>query len=419
MLAECGDVVRTIGQSAGRSGASGRTLVVGQSGGATAVINASLVGVVDGALASGAFDRVLGMRHAIEGLIAGNMVDLGGLGRETLAGLLRTPSSALGTGRYKLKEGDLDRVVERLAELDAGAMVYIGGNDSADTAHRLHEQSRDAGRDLRVVSVPKTVDNDLPATDHCPGYPSMARFLANAVRDAAYDSLASPTLYPVKIVEVMGRDAGWVAAAAMLGFSAAEADLLPLIYLPERRPASAEATVAEIEARVVERGFVVVVLPETLSDADGHHFGGDEPEYVDPFGHPYFPSTGAALARLVTTSTGHRARYEKPGSAARMSISLASRVDLEEAYALGRSAAERAAHDESDIMTSITREADDPYIWSVGAAPLADVANHVRAVPDGFIGDDGRSMTDAFRTYAMPLLGRDPFPPYTRLPLES
>ena len=405
-----------MGQNAG---STGRTLVVGQSGGATAVINASLVGVVDGALTSGAFDRVLGMRHAIEGLIAGNMVDLGGLGREMLAGLLRTPSSALGTGRYKLIEGDLDRVLDRLAELDAGAMVYIGGNDSADTAHRLHEQARAAGNGLRVVSVPKTVDNDLTGTDHCPGYPSIARYLANTVRDATYDSLASPSLYPVKIIEVMGRDAGWVAASTVLGFTGDEADLLPLVYLPERRPASAAAAVAEVEARVAERGFVVVVLPETLRDAEGRHFGGDEPEYVDPFGHPYFPSTGAALARLVSTSTGHRARYEKPGSAARMSISLSSRVDLEAAYALGRSAAERVAHGESDIMTSLVREADDPYVWSVGTAPLIDVANQVRTVSDEFIGDDGRSMTDAFRTYAMPLLGRDPFPPYTRLRRES
>jgi 6-phosphofructokinase len=233
-------------------GNSGRTLVVGQSGGATAVINASLVGVVDGALASGTFDRVFGMRHAIEGLIAEDLVDLGGLGRERLAGLLRTPSSALGTGRYKLKKGDLDRVLERLDALDAGAMVYIGGNDSADTAHRLHDRAQATGRDIRVVSVPKTVDNDLPATDHCPGYPSIARFMGNAVRDATFDSLASPSLYPVKIIQVMGRDAGWVAASAMLGFTDDESDLLPLIYLPERPPASAEATVAEIEARVMD-----------------------------------------------------------------------------------------------------------------------------------------------------------------------
>jgi 6-phosphofructokinase 1 len=397
---------------------SGRTLVVGQSGGATAVINASLVGVVDGALASGAFDRVLGMRHAIEGLIAGKTIDLGALGRERLAGLLRTPSSALGTGRYKLQEGDLDRVLERLKELDSGAMVYIGGNDSADTAHRLHEHARAAGNEVRVVSVPKTVDNDLPGTDHCPGFPSIARFMGNAVRDATYDSLASPSLYPVKIIQVMGRDAGWVAASGMLGFNDDETDLLPLIYLPERPPASADATVAEIDARVAERGLAVVVLPETLHDAAGRHFGGDVPEYVDAFGHPYFPDSGAALARLVATQTGHRARYEKPGSAARMSISLASRVDLEEAYALGRSAAERVAQGESDVMTTLVREANDPYVWSVGTAPLAEVANRVRTVSDEFIAADGRSMTEAFRTYALPLLGRDPFPPYVRLPRE-
>ncbi len=397
----------------------GRTLVVGQSGGATAVINASLIGVVDGALASGAFDRVLGMRHAIEGLLSGEFVDLGGLGRETLAGLLRTPSSALGTGRYKLQDGDLDRAVTALDAVDASALVYIGGNDSADTAHRLHEHGSDLGRDLRVLSVPKTVDNDLMGTDHCPGYPSLARYLANAVRDATFDSLASPSLYPVKIVEVMGRDAGWVAAAAALGFPAAEADLLPLLYLPERPPPSAEATLADIEARIAERGFVVVVLPETLRDAAGRHFGGDEPEYVDPFGHPYYAGTGAALTRLITTSTGRRARSEKPGSAARMSISLGSRLDLEEAYALGRGAAERAATGESDQMTSLIREADDPYVWRVGTSPLATVANKVRTLPDEFIGDDGHSITDAFRAYALPLLGREPFPPYVRLPGDA
>jgi len=393
----------------------GRTLVVGQSGGATAVINASLVGVVDGALASGAFDRVIGMRHGIEGVLNGEVVDLGGLSRATLAGLLRTPSAALGTGRHKTNEADLDRALTALDGLDAGAYVYIGGNDSADTAHRLHERAAAAGLGLRVVSVPKTIDNDLEGTDHCPGYGSHARYIANAVRDATFDSLASPKLYPVKIVEVMGRDAGWVAAAAALAFSPEEADLSPMLYLPEYPPLDAEATIPEIQAHITERGFVIVVLPETLRDASGRHFGGDEPEYVDPFGHGYYPGTGAALARLVATTTGLRARYEKPGTAARMSMSLASRVDLEEAYALGRSAVERAAAGESDVMTSLVRESDDPYVWRVGTTPLAHVANQVRALPDSFIGADHRSISEAFRSYALPLLGREPFPAYTRL----
>jgi len=391
-------------------------MVVGQSGGATAVINASLVGVVDGALAGEKFDRVLGMRHGIAGLLAGDLVDLGGLGRATLAGLLRTPSAALGTGRYKAQEADLDLALAALDAVDAGAFVYIGGNDSADTAHRLHERAIAVDRALRVVSVPKTIDNDLEGTDHCPGYGSLARYIANAVRDATYDSLASPALYPVKIVEVMGRDAGWVAAAAALAFTPEEADLLPLLYLPERPPADAGSTLPEIQAQIADREFSVVVLPETLRDASGHHFGGDEPEYVDPFGHPYYAGTGVALARLVAMETGLRARSEKPGTAARMSMSLASRVDLEEAYALGRSAAERAAAGESDVMMSLVRESDDPYVWRVGTTPLAAVANRVRTLPDAFIGEDGRSITDAFRAYAMPLLGREPFPAYTRLP---
>lgn len=394
---------------------SGRTLVVGQSGGATAVINSSLVGVVEGALQSGAFDRVLGMRHAIEGLLEGNLIDLGSLPAEVLTALRRTPSAALGTGRYKLQDADLDRGLAALDALDAGALIYIGGNDSADTAHRLHEHAQAAGRYLRVLSVPKTIDNDLPGTDHCPGYASHARYLANAVRDATYDSLASPKLYPVKFIEVMGRDAGWVAAATSAGFGPTEQDLLPLLCLPEHPPADAEAILTDVDGQIVARGFAIAVIPETLRDASGRHFGGDEPEYVDAFGHPYYPSTGAALARIVTARTGRRARYERPGTAARMSISLASPVDLEEAYALGYAAAVAAAAGESDRMTSLVREADDPYAYRVTTVPLSMVANQIRRLPDAYISVDHRSVTPAFNDYLRPLLGPEPFPPYTRL----
>jgi 6-phosphofructokinase 1 len=392
----------------------GGTLVVGQSGGATTVINASLVGVVEGALAAG-FGRVLGMRHGIEGLLGDDLLDLGGQPAEVLAAVRRTPSAALGTGRYKLKAGDLERALAVLRRLDARALVYVGGNDSADTAHRLHAAARDGGDDLSVVAVPKTIDNDLPATDHCPGYPSLARFLGNAVRDATYDTLGAPRLYPVKVIEVQGRDAGWVAASGALGFDPAEADLLPLLCLPERPFADAGALLAAIQARVAARGWSVAVVPETLRDEAGRHLGGDEPEYVDAFGHPYHASPGAAIVRLVATGLGLRARFDKPGTIARMSGALASPVDLEEAYALGRAAAECTAAGESDLMVTLIRESDDPYAWRIGTAPLAEVANAARLLPDEFVGADGTSVTDAFRRYALPLLGPDPFPVYGRL----
>lgn len=395
------------------------TLLVGQSGGATAVINASLVGVVEGALGSGRFKRVLGMRNGIDGLLAERFVDFGAQPRGVLYHVRHTPSAALGTGRRKLREEELDHALDLLKRHAVRAFVYIGGNDSADTAHRLHEAAVRMGYDLAVIAVPKTIDNDLPETDHCPGYPSLARFLANAVRDATYDTLASPQLYPVKFVDVMGRDAGWVPASCSLGFSAAERDLLPLLYLPERRPASAEALLAEIDTQVRARGWTVAVVPETLRDAAGRHLGGDEPEYVDPFGHPYYAQPAVALTRLVSERLGLRARFDRPGTAARMSIALASPHDLDEAERAGRAAADLAARGDSDVMTALVRAGESPYRCEIGTVPLGKVANRMRPFPDAFIGDGGRSVTDAFRDYALPLLGPDPFPVYGRLTEES
>lgn len=395
---------------------TGPALLVGQSGGATAVINASLVGVVDAARATGGYGRILGMRNGIEGLLRESFIDLGAQPQETLDRVRQTPSSALGTGRYKLKDEDLDRALDLLAHHNITALVYIGGNDSADTAHRLAVQARARKQALQVISVPKTVDNDLPETDHCPGFPSIARFLGNAVRDATYDTLAAPALYPVKFIEVMGRDAGWVAASGALGFSEEERadDLLPRILLPERPPHSPQVVLDAVQADLDRRGWSVVVVPETLRSADGAHLGGETPDYVDEFGHPYFPSTGAALTRLVTQQLGVRARFEKPGSAARMSMSLASAVDLDEAYRLGQVAVERILAGETARMTALRRFSDDPYMTTIETVPVERIANQVRTLPDAFISVDGMSVTDAFRTWALPLLGDDPFPPYGR-----
>jgi 6-phosphofructokinase len=390
-------------------------LLVGQSGGATAVINASLAGVIAAARGSGHYGRILGARNGIEGLFKEAFIDLHSLDHAALDGLRRTPSAALGTGRYKLREGDLDRALELMRKHGIEAFVYIGGNDSADTAHQLAMRAAETGQELRVASVPKTIDNDLPETDHCPGYGSIARYLGNAVRDATYDSIASPQLHAVKFVEVMGRDAGWVAASGALGFGPDERDLEPLVLFPERPPSGTDDVLDAVRRDLDQRGWSVVVVPETLRDADGRHLGGDTPDYVDGFGHPYYPSTGSALTRLVTQHLGVRARYDKPGTAARMSISLASPVDLVEAEALGSGAVERLAAGETGIVTVLRRVSDDPYRCEVDAVPVERIANTVRHVPGAFIAEDGLGITDAFRRYAMPLLGPEPFPPYTRL----
>lgn len=390
------------------------TLLVGQSGGATAVINASLAGVVDAARKSGEFERVLGLRNGIEGLFQERFVDLTHQEQQVVDRLRRTPSAALGTGRYKLRDEDLDRAVIAMKRLGVTAFVYIGGNDSADTAHRLETHGRAIGYDLRVMSVPKTIDNDLPETDYCPGYPSIARYLANAVRDATYDTLASPQLYPVKFIEVMGRDAGWVSASGALGFRGEEADLVPLVLLPERAPRSVDDVLTAIEADVKRRGFSIVVVPETMRTADGQHIGGDKPDYVDGFGHPYFPGIGAAMTRLVSQTLRLRARYDKPGTAARMSIIVASGVDLDSAYHLGWNAVQRIVDGESGLMTAISRISDDPYTYEIVAVPLEKIANRVRHLDEAFIGEDGMSVTPAFHDYMQPLLGQEPFPMYVR-----
>jgi len=395
------------------------TLLVGQSGGATAVINASLGGVIGAARRSGAFSQVLGMRNGIEGVLTERFINLTTQDQRLLDRIQRTPSAALGTGRHKLSDSDLDRALAVMDALSVTAFVYIGGNDSADTAHRLGGRAVATGYDLRVASVPKTIDNDLPETDHCPGYGSIARYLANAVRDATYDSISSPQLHAVKFVEVMGRDAGWVAASGVLGFGDDERDLEPLIFLPERPPHDSVDVLSAIERDLERRGWCVAIVPETLRTSAGRHLGGDQPDYVDGFGHPYFPSTGGALTRLVTQRLGVRARYDKPGTAARMSISLASEVDLDEAFRLGWGAVERLVGGETMLTTILTRTSDDPYHCEVDAVPVERIANRVRHLDNAFISDDGLGMTAAFREYALPLLGPDPFPAYGRFPASG
>ncbi len=388
---------------------SERTLLVGQSGGATAVTNATLAGIIERAQDSASFHRILGMRHGIRGVLEGQYHDLTTIKAGELRQLAATPSAALGTSRLKLSDDQIMEILDILRELDCSDLILIGGNDSADTALRLHR----AGTGLRVVLAPKTVDNDLPGTDYCPGYPSAARYFATLVRDATYDSLAAPDLYPVKIIDAMGRDAGWLTAAASLAFHDDERDLLPLLVFPERPPASAEALMEAIEDRWRERGWVVCVIPETMRDAQGNHLSGDSPAYIDPFGHPYQLPPAISLANALTARLGIRARFERPGSALRMATT--SPVDQAGAKAAGVAAVRCLEADKSGIMVTLEREAGTEYRSTCGHCNLEVVANQVRQLEDEFIGEGGHSVTDAFREYALPLLGASPFPAYYRL----
>jgi ATP-dependent phosphofructokinase / diphosphate-dependent phosphofructokinase len=388
------------------------SLLVGQSGGCTAVINSSLAGVVEQALDEQRIGRVLGALHGVEGLLEGQVVDLGRESRETIRRLRWTPSAALGSCRYKLKEGDLDRALEIFRRYDVRYFVYVGGNDSADTSHRIAAAAAAIGYDLQVMAVPKTIDNDLPVTDHCPGYGSIARFVAQGTIDAGYDTEAMRQYDPVKLIEVMGRNAGWVAAATALG-KASERDAPHLVYVPEATFRT-DRFLEQVRRVHSEVGYAVIALTETVRDESGQVVGNDKPYYVDPFGHGYYESPAAYLTRLVTSELGLRARFDKPGTIQRMSMALASKTDLDEAYLVGKRAVEYLMEGRTDQMVVLVREAGEEYRCTTDSAPLAQIANVEKRLPPEFYSAEESFVTPAFVEYARPLIG-GPLLDYARL----
>ena len=284
-------------------------LLVGQSGGCTAVINASLFGVADEAVRTG-FANVYGAVHGIEGLLAGKVIDMGRQEPAVLRGIAGRPSGALGSCRFKLTQDDAVRVLDCFRRLAVDTFVYIGGNDLADSAHRLALLAAERGQDLRVMSVPKTIDNDLPITDHAPGYGSVARSVALFTQGAGIDTEATHPYHPVKIIEVMGRDAGWIVAASALA-STRDADAPQLLYFPER-PLDIAVFLHDVRRTVDRLGYAVAVVAETVHDTSGEPIGSSQLLGTDNFGHPWLTGTASVLCRHVVQQLGLRARYDKP-----------------------------------------------------------------------------------------------------------
>ena len=387
-------------------------LIVGQSGGPTAVINASLAGVIEAARSSSRITRVLGMRRGVEGLLDADAVDLTDLSASTLEGLARTPGAALGSCRHRITDSEAQLALKRLTELDAEFFCYIGGNDSADTTNRVANLSLSAAAGIKAIAVPKTIDNDLPETDHCPGYGSAARYVAVATAASTLDTRSLPTNYPIKIVEVMGRDAGWLAAASGLG-KRDEYDGPHLIYVPELPfdPDSFLESVHEIYSRI---GYVVVVVAETIRDLQGQPVARDVAS-VDMFGHPIVRGAAETLVRMVEDALKLPARADKPGTLQRSSRSLQSSVDVDEARRAGREAVRLALAGESGRMVTITRVGNRPYQTAMSSVDIDRIANRHRVMPREFLDESGTAITDSFREYALPLLGPDPFPELIRL----
>jgi 6-phosphofructokinase 1 len=403
------------------------TLIVGQSGGATAAITSSLVGVIREAKAQG-IKRVYGMRYGIRGLLSGDIVDLSSLPVDVLPALQQTPSAALGSCRYHLTDAEVPVALAALREHGVHHMVYIGGNDSADTSHRLAQAAAAEDYDLRVIAVPKTIDNDLPITDHCPGYGSAARYIAISTLETTLDTKAMPDIYPVKILETMGRNAGWLTAAAALA-RATGWETPHLIYVPEV-PKEIDEILGDVQRVYQDYGHVIIVMSENLKSHDGRPFNAvglealespqadiaATPDFVDTFGHNYFRGISAAwvLSQLVTKRLNLRSRVDQPGTLQRMSQAHQSEVDLIEAEECGRAAVRGALAGSSDQMVILERVEGPLYRSTIGLADLANIANVEKHLPLEFLNPAGNFITQAFVDYALPLIG-GPLPQYVEL----
>ncbi|MFP3897638.1 MAG: 6-phosphofructokinase [Anaerolineales bacterium] len=388
-------------------------LVVGQSGGPTAVINNSLVGVVHEAMKYEEIHGIYGMLHGIVGILDEYFVDLRKESEETLEGLRHTPASALGTVRYRVTDEDYDRLIEVLQAYDIRYFFYIGGNDSMDTTHKIHLAAQEKGYELLAVGVPKTIDNDLVKTDHCPGYGSAARFVASAIRNSGWDTEAMGESGPLKLMEIMGRNAGWLTASAALAKQQPK-DPPHLIYLPERGR-SLEQIVEDVEGTYERYGSCVIAVSEGFKDDQGREFGtlGDVFE-TDAFGHRRKGGVASTLTNALKQHLDMLPRFDKPGYLQRSFGELASPVDREEAYDVGRAAVRAVLAGETDKMVTLVRQPGPEYEIEIGLADLDEVANKERLVPDEFIDEEGNFVTEAFLDYARPLIG-PPLAPYARL----
>ena len=384
-------------------------LLVGQGGGPTAVINASLLGVVEEARQHDEVERVLGAHFGLVGLIHDDLLDLSAEDPATMRLVGHSPAAALGTCRRRFTPGDAERVLSVLAANNVRFFLYIGGNDSADTAHQLHLLAQQRGYELCCIGVPKTVDNDLAHMDHTPGYGSAARYVAMAARDCGYDAAAIATTDQVTIIEVMGRNAGWLAAAGVLARAHA-GDAPHLIYVPERPvvQADVERDVCQV---IRTHGHAVIVVTETIRDEHGTPWA--RPTGDDGFGHVRLSGAAERMAALIEEKLGLKARYNKPGSMQRSAGWCVSPIDWQEAYLTGKTAVTHAANGASDVMVTLLRHPGSSYTCATGLAPLAEIAHAERRMPAEFLGSSGQ-VSDAFAAYARPLIGGD-LPQYARL----
>ena len=392
-----------------------RNAFYAQSGGVTAVINASAAGVIEACRKhSRRIGKLYAGRHGIVGALTEDLVDTSRESAAAIRALRYTPAGAFGSARYKLRGIDQDRAkYERLIEVfrahDIGYFFYNGGNDSMDTALKVSKIGAELGYPITCVGVPKTVDNDLPVTDCCPGFGSVAKYVAVSTREAALDVASmARTSTKVFILEVMGRHAGWIAAAGGLaGTGAGDAPhviLFPEIAFDQQR------FLERVKDSVTRYGYCVVVVSEGVKGADGKFLA--EAGTTDAFGHAQLGGAAPEIARIVKDGLGYKYHWAVADYLQRAARHIASKTDVQQAYAVGRAAVEFALKGHNAVLPVIVRRSSKPYRWTIAAAPLEAVANLEKKVPRNFVTADGFGITAACRRYLEPLIAGEDYPPF-------
>ncbi|KTD31320.1 6-phosphofructokinase [Legionella maceachernii] len=389
-----------------------KNAIYAQSGGVTAVINASACGVIQTArLHPEKIGKVYAAQNGIIGALNEQLIDTSLESDADIAALMHTPSGAFGSCRYKLKDdgAEYERLLDVFKAHNIGYFFYNGGGDSQDTAHKVSKLSSHMGYPITCIGIPKTVDNDLPFTDNCPGFGSVAKYVAVSTMEAGFDvaSMAASST-KVFILEVMGRHAGWIAAAS--GLAGQSAEQPPHIILFPEIPFDAQRFLNKVKACVNDYGYCVVVVSEGIRNEQGKFLS--EAGLRDAFGHAQLGGVAPVLAQLVKAELGYKYHWAVADYLQRAARHIASQVDVEHAYALGKAAVELALNGHNAVMPIIKREQDSPYRWSIQHVPLADVANQEKAMPSEFITADGMGITESCRRYLAPLIQGEAYPPY-------
>lgn len=394
---------------------SKQNLFYAQSGGVTAVINATACGLIETARKhKNKLGKVYAGRNGIIGALTEDLIDTSKDSASAIAALRYTPSGAFGSCRHKLKSLDENRAeYERLIEVfkahNIGYFFYNGGGDSQDTAHKVSQIGKTMGYPITCIGIPKTVDNDLPITDNCPGFGSVAKYVAVSIREAAFDVASmAKTSTKIFVMEVMGRHAGWIAAAGGLA-AEKEGDAPHIILFPEI-VFNEEKFLAKVKNSVDKYGYCAIVVSEGVRNADGQFLA--ETGLRDAFGHAQLGGVAPVISQLIKDKLGYKYHWAVADYLQRAARHIASKTDVEQAYAMGKAAVDLALKGENAVMPTIVRKSNKPYKWTIGKTDLAKVANVEKMMPANFISKDGFGITEKCREYLQPLIKGEDYPKY-------